>query len=41
MFSILETGAEVPTTTKQEIMNPKMRDHIQKDHKGNQAYFKV
>ena len=41
MFSILETGTEVPTTTKQEIMNPKTRDHKQKDHKGNQDYLKI
>ena len=41
MFSILETGTEVPTTTKQEIMNPKTRDNKQNDDKGNQECFKI
>ena len=41
MFSILETGAEVPTTTKQEIMKPKTRYNEQKDYIGNREYFKI
>ena len=41
MFSILETGTEIPTTTKQESMNPKTRNNKQKDQKGNHEYFKI
>ena len=39
--SILETGTEVQTTTKQEIMKPKTRGNEQKDRKGNREYFKI